>query len=125
MVAMSPDQLKIRPYYLVDNARMGDMSVWVDDDGKAYLAYVSWAIGTNRQHGLYLLSDDYTAPAKRLQLWDIGSREANHIFKRDGIYYYGTSRTAGIQSSGTSYYTTKDITNGPWSPAKPMPTPAP
>ena len=54
--------------------------------------------------------------------WDIPSREANHVFKRNGIYYYGTSRTAGIQSSGTSYYTAKDI-NGPWSPAKPMPTP--
>ncbi len=124
MVAMNADQLKAAgPFYLVDNARMGDMSVWKDDDGKAYLAYVSWAIGTNRQHGLYLLSDDYTAPAKRLQLWDIGGREANHIFKRNGIYYYGTSRTAGIASSGTSYYTTKDITNGPWSAAKPLPTP--
>ncbi len=124
MRAMSPEQLKeAGPFYLIDNAVIGDMSVYIDDDNKAYLAYVSWAKGTNREHGLYLLSDDYTAPEKRLQLWDIGGREANHIFKRNGIYYYGTSRTAGIQSSGTSYYTTKDITNGPWSAAKPLPTP--
>jgi hypothetical protein len=124
MRAMNDDRLKAAgPSYLIDKAVIGDMSVYKDDDGKAYLAYVSWAKGTNREHGLYLLSNDYTAPEKRLQLWDLGGREANHIFKRNGIYYYGTSRTAGIQSSGTSYYTTKDLASGNWSPAKPMPTP--
>ncbi|HVT79188.1 MAG TPA: discoidin domain-containing protein, partial [Phycisphaerae bacterium] len=124
MRAMNDDRLKAAgPFYLIDKAVIGDMSVYKDDDGKAYLAYVSWAKGTNREHGLYLLSDDFTAPEKRLQLWDLGGREANHIFKRNGIYYYGTSRTAGIQSSGTSYYTTKDLASGNWSPAKPMPTP--
>ncbi|MBC7783915.1 MAG: family 43 glycosylhydrolase [Burkholderiales bacterium] len=107
---------------LVDNALMGDMSVYKDDDGKLYLAYVSWAVGTNAQHGIYLFKPDFLTLDKRLQLWDIRAREANHIFKRNGIYYYGTSRTAGIQSSGTSYYTATDM-NGPWSPAKPMPTP--
>ena len=107
---------------LVDNALMGDMSVYKDDDGKAYLAYVSWAAGTNRQHGLYLMSPDYLTLDKRIAFWDIPSREANHVFKRNGLYYYGTSRTAGIQSSGTSYYTAKDLA-GPWSPAKTMPTP--
>src|SRR4029079_1508390 len=59
---------------------------------------------------------------KRIFLWDIRSREAPHIFKRNGIYYYGTSRTAGIQSSGTSYYTATHL-EGPWSPAKPLSTP--
>jgi hypothetical protein len=107
---------------LVDNALMGDSSIFVDDDGKAYLCYVSWAVGTNAQHGIYRLSDDYTQLDKRIQLWDIRSREAPHIFKKDGLYYYGTSRTAGIQSSGTAYYTAKDLA-GPWSPAKPLPTP--
>jgi hypothetical protein len=107
---------------LVDDARMGDMSVFKDSDGKAYLAYVSWAVGTNAQHGIYRMSDDYLTLDKRIYLWDIRSREAPHIFKRNGIYYYGTSRTAGIQSSGTSYYTATDLA-GPWSPAKPLPTP--
>ena len=90
---------------LVDDARMGDMSVFKDSDGRVYLCYVSWAVGTNAQHGIYRMSDDYLTLDKRIFLWDIRSREAPHIFKRNGIYYYGTSRTAGIQSSGTSYYT--------------------
>jgi hypothetical protein len=107
---------------LVDNARMGDMSAYEDDDGKAYIAYVSWAVGTNAQHGIYRMSDDYLTLDKRMYLWDIRSREAPHIFKRNGLYYYGTSRTAGIQSSGTSYYTATDLA-GPWTPAKPLPTP--
>ncbi len=107
---------------LVDDARMGDMSAFEDDDGKAYIAYVSWAVGTNAQHGIYRMSDDYLTLDKRIFLWDIRSREAPHIFKRNGIYYYGTSRTAGILSSGTSYYTATDLA-GPWSPAKPLSTP--
>jgi hypothetical protein len=107
---------------LVDNARMGDMSAFEDDDGNAYIAYVSWAVGTNAQHGIYRMSDDYLTLDKRIYLWDIRSREAPHIFKRNGIYYYGTSRTANIQSSGTNYYTATDLA-GPWSPAKPLSTP--
>jgi hypothetical protein len=107
---------------LVDNARMGDSSVYVADDGKAYLCYVSWAVGTNAQHGIYLMSPDYLSLDRRVYLWDIRGREAPHIFTRNGIYYYGTSRTAGIESSGTSYYTAKDL-SGPWSPATPVSTP--
>jgi len=112
----------LKSYTLVDNAAMGDMSVFEDDDGKAYLAYVSWATGTNAQHGIYRMSDDYLTLDKRMYLWDIRSREAPHIFKRNGLYYYGTSRTAGILSSGTSYYTATDLA-GPWSPAQPLSTP--
>ena len=107
---------------LVDNARMGDMSAFKDSDGKAYIAYVSWAVGTNAQHGIYRMSADYLTLDKRIYLWDIRSREAPHIFKRNGIYYYGTSKTAMIASSGTSYYTATDLA-GPWSPAKPLSTP--
>ncbi len=107
---------------LVDNARMGDSSVYLAEDGKAYLCYVSWAVGTNAQHGIYLMSPDYLTLDKRIYLWDIRSREAPHIFKRNGIYHYGTSRTAGIESSGTSYYTATDLA-GPWSKAAPLSTP--
>ena len=107
---------------LVDDALMGDSSVYLDDDGKAYLCYVSWAVGTNAQHGIYLMSDDYLTLAKRIYLWDIRSREAPHIFERNGIYYYGTSRTAGIESSGTNYYMAKEL-SGPWSQPEPLTTP--
>ena len=107
---------------LVDEARMGDSSVYVDDDGTAYLCYVSWAVGTNAQHGIYRMSDDYLTLDERVFLWDIRSREAPHILKRNGLYYYGTSRTAGIESSGTRYYTAKDLA-GPWSRPESMATP--
>jgi len=107
---------------LVDDALMGDMSIFEDTDGKAYLCYVSWAVGTNAQHGIYLLSPDYLTLDKRIYLWDIRSREAPHIFKRNGLYYYGTSKTAGIRSSDTAYYTAANL-SGPWSPAKPLSTP--
>jgi hypothetical protein len=112
----------IRKKMLVDDALIGDMSTFKDDDGKAYLCYVSWAKGVNAQHGIYRMSNDYVSLDKRLFLWDIRGREAPHIFKRNGIYYYGTSKTAGIQSSGTSYYTARNL-EGPWSPAKPLSTP--
>lgn len=107
---------------LVDGARIGDMSVFKDDDGAAYLCYVSWAKGTNAQHGIYKMSADYLKPEKRVFLWDVGAREAPHLFKRNGLYYYGTSDTAWIDSSGTRYYTAKDLA-GPWSAAKPLETP--
>ncbi len=107
---------------LIDNALIGDMSMFKDTDGTAYLCYVSWAVGTNAQHGIYKMSSDYLTPEKRMFLWNTRGREAPHMFKRNGIYYYGTSKTAGIQSSGTSYYTAKNL-EGPWSPAVPLPTP--
>lgn len=107
---------------LVDNALMGDMSIYKDTDGKVYLTYVSWAVGTNAQHGIYRMSEDYLTLDKRIYLWNIRGREAPHIFKRNGIYYYGTSKTAMIASSGTNYYTATKL-EGPWSEAKPLATP--
>jgi len=41
---------------LVDDAKIGGMSMFKDTDGKAYLCYVWWKTGPNRQHGIYLLS---------------------------------------------------------------------
>lgn len=107
---------------LIDDAVIGDMSMFKDDDGKAYLCYVSWAKGVNAQHGIYRMSDDYLTPEKRIHLWDIPYREAPHMFKRHGIYYYWTSKTALIDSSGTKYYTARKL-EGPWSPPKPLETP--
>lgn len=106
---------------LVDDALIGDMTVFQDDDGKAYLCYVSWKTGVNRQHGIYLMSPDYLTLDKRIYLWNIAGREAPHIFKRNGIYYYGTSKTAGILSSDTNYCTATNLA-GPWSEPKTLST---
>jgi hypothetical protein len=99
---------------MVDGALIGDMSIFQDDDGQAYLAYVSWAISTNGSHGIYRMSADYLTLDKRMFYWTTGGREAPHIFKRNGVYYYGTSRTANIDPSSTQYYTASSLT-GPWS----------
>jgi len=106
----------------VDGAKIGDMSIYEDDDGKAYLAYVWDQTGPNRQHGLYLMSADYLTLDKRMNLWDVPSREAPHVFKRNGLYYYGTSETNGIESSPTRYYTASNLA-GPWSAATNLSTP--
>jgi hypothetical protein len=107
---------------LVDGAKIGDMSMYEDTDGKAYLCYVWWNAGPNRQHGIYLMSPDYLTLDKRIYLFDIPSREAPFIFKRNNIYYYGTSRTAMITSTATNFYTATDLA-GPWSPPRVLSTP--
>jgi hypothetical protein len=111
-----------RSQTLVDGFTIGDMSVFEDDDGQAYLAYVWWETGPNREHGIYRMSADYLTLAERVYLWNIPSREAPHIFKRNGIYYYGTSRTAGINPTATAYYTATNLA-GPWSAATTLDTP--
>jgi len=111
----TPDgQFTFKSQTLVDLAVIGDMSVFQDDDGTAYLAYVWWGTGTNKAHGIYRLSADYLTLDTRMYLWNEGSREAPHMFKRNGVYYYGVSETNGIQPSPTRYYTATNLT-GPWS----------
>jgi F5/8 type C domain/Glycosyl hydrolases family 43 len=121
--ATAPDgQFTFLSQILVGGAKIGDMSMYKDDDGKAYLAYVWDSTGSNRQHGIYLMSADYLTLDKRIYLWDIHSREAPHIFKRNGTYYYGVSETNGIQPSPTRYYMATDL-SGPWSAATMLVTP--
>jgi hypothetical protein len=111
-----------RSQTLVDNALIGDMSVFKDDDGQAYLAYVWWGTGTNKAHGIYRFSTDYLTLDKRMFLWNIPSREAPHMFKRNGTYYFGVSETNGIKPSPTRYYTASKLT-GPWTDPVIMSTP--
>jgi F5/8 type C domain/Glycosyl hydrolases family 43 len=119
----APDgQFTFESETLVDGALIGDMSMYQDDDGQAYLAYVWWGTGTNREHGIYRMSADYLTLDTRIYLWNVPSREAPHIFKRNGIYYYGTSRTAGINPTATTYNTATALA-GPWSAATTLNTP--
>ncbi len=119
----APDgQFTFKSQTLVDGAVIGDMSTFEDDDGQAYLAYVWWGTGTNREHGIYRLSADYLTLDTRVYLWNVPSREAPHIFKRNGTYYYGTSRTAGIKPTATAYNTATNLA-GPWSAATTLNTP--
>jgi hypothetical protein len=107
---------------LVDGSKIGDMSMYKDDDGKAYLAYVWDSLGSNRQHGIYQMSSDYLTLNKRIYLFNVPSREAPMIFKRNGTYFYGVSETNGIDPSATRFYTATNLA-GPWSGAAIMSTP--
>ena len=121
--ASAPDgQYTFLSQTLVDGYTIGDMSVFQDDDGQAYLAYVWWETGPNREHGLYRMSADYLTLDKRMYLWNIPSREAPHVFKRNGVYYYGVSETNGIKPSPTRYYTATDLA-GPWTAPTMLVTP--
>jgi hypothetical protein len=119
----TPDgQFTFKSQTLVDGFVIGDMSMYQDDDGTAYLAYVWWGTGTNKAHGIYRLSADYLTLDKQMYLWNQGSREAPHMFKRNGVYYYGVSETNGIQPSATRYYTATNLT-GPWTAEAMVTTP--
>ena len=115
----TPDgQFTLKGNSLVFGYKMGDMSVWQDDDGKAYLAYVWDSIpGANSggisQHAFAQLSPDYLSLSKRLWLWNAGAREAPMMMKRHGLYYYLTSLTDWTKSSATQYYTASNLA-GPW-----------
>lgn len=99
---------------LVDDNYIGDMSMYKDDDGEGYLAYVWDEAGPNRQHGIYRMAADYLSLDTRMYLFNVPSREAPHMFKRNSVYYYGVSETNGINPSPTRYYTATVLT-GPWS----------
>ncbi len=111
------------PFTLIDNYKVygyniGDMSVYQDTDGQAYLAYVWDSIpGANSggisQHALSRLSSDYLSVGERIHLWDRGQREANLVMKGNGLYYYLTSLTLWTESTATQYYTAPSI-DGPW-----------
>lgn len=120
-VATSPTpdgKFTLKGNSLVHGAKIGDPSVWQDDNNKAYLAYVWDSIpGANSggisQHAFAELSPDYQSVGKRIWLWNRGSREAPMMMKRRGIYYYLTSLTLWTESTATQYYTASNIA-GPW-----------
>ena len=104
---------------LIDGDIMGDMSMYKDDDGQAYMTYV-W--NKAKQIGIYQMSADYLTLKTRMSLLDAPSREAPHIFKRNGTYYLGVSETNGIDPSPTRYLTATSLA-GPWSAQTMLVTP--
>jgi hypothetical protein len=90
----------------------GDMSVFKDDDGKAYYLYELWDNGKTSQ-GFSLMTPDYINLEKKMQQWTNSDREANMMMKRRGMYYYLTSGMMGIDPTETQYWTAPKI-DGPW-----------
>jgi hypothetical protein len=95
--------------------RPGDQSVFVDDDGKAYLVFCD-SHGRQRAYVAPIRASDYLQiePATQIYLYGTDGMEANNMFKRNGLYYNIVSETAGWAGSQTSYQTASNIF-GPYS----------
>ena len=93
----------------------GDHDTFVDDDGKAYIAYTDW-----RAKGAIVieqLSPDYLSGSNRFVQGVTESKtEAPGLFKRRGIYYitYSDPNCGYCSGTGTSYRTAPSPL-GPWS----------
>jgi hypothetical protein len=88
-----------------------DMTLFVDDDGKAYQFYASE--GNPTLH-VSLLTDDYLKPAGKYARIFIGrSMEAPTVFKRDGKYYLIASDCTGWKPNAARSAVATNIF-GPW-----------
>ena len=90
----------------------GDMSVYKDDDKKAYYLYELWDNGKTSL-GFSLMTPDYINLQTKMQQWTNSDREAPMMMKRRGEYYYLTSLMMGIQATLTQYFTAPSL-SGPW-----------
>ncbi|MGX9219728.1 family 43 glycosylhydrolase [Massilia varians] len=96
----------------------GDQTVFVDDDGQAWLVFSS---GGDRRK-LYvapLRASDFLAvePATLVHAAPAGGREGNAMFKYKGLYYFCSSDLHGWNASRSFYMTATSIT-GPYTPEK-------
>jgi hypothetical protein len=88
-----------------------DMTLFVDDDGKAYQFHAS---ENNATLHVSLLSDDYLKPAGRYARLFVGrSMEAPAVFKRKGKYYLIASGCTGWDPNAARSAVATNIF-GPW-----------
>lgn len=88
-----------------------DMTVFKDDDDKAYLIFSS---ESNKTMCVCLLSDDYLSPTKTFSRTLVDrKREAPAMFKDQGKYYLITSDCTGW-SPNAATYAVADAPLGPW-----------
>ena len=88
-----------------------DMTLFVDDDGKAYHIYAS---ENNATMHVSLLTDDYLNPAGKYARIFIGrSTEAPAVFKRNGKYYLIGSGCTGWKPNAARVAVAENIF-GPW-----------
>ncbi|MDR1120229.1 MAG: glycoside hydrolase family 43 protein [Dysgonamonadaceae bacterium] len=95
-----------------DSGQMSrDMTLFVDDDGKAYHIYSS---EENLTLHLAELSDDYLShTGKYIRIAPGGHNEAPAIFKKDNLYYMITSGCTGWDPNAARLFTADSIM-GTW-----------
>jgi beta-xylosidase len=88
-----------------------DMTVFVDDDGKAYHVFAS---EENRTLQIAELNEDYTGHTGKFSRVYIGHQtEAPALFKKDGLYYMIGSGCTGWAPNAARWFTATNIF-GPW-----------
>lgn len=88
-----------------------DMTLYVDDDGKAYHIYSS---EENMTLQIAELTDDYQAHSGQYaRVAAGGMNEAPAIFKKDGVYWMITSGCTGWAPNSARMFSAKNI-DGPW-----------
>ncbi len=104
------------PYHYLGSVRPNgemsrDMTVFKDDDEKAYLVYTS---ENNATMHVCLLSDDYLSPTKQdVRILENQNREAPAVFKYQDHYYLITSKCTGWLPN-EALYAVADAPLGPW-----------
>ena len=94
-----------------------DMTVYVDDDGKAYHIY---SAEENLTLNLAELTDDYLDYTGRyVRIAPGGQNEAPTIFKRDGVYWMITSGCTGWAPNEARMFKAASL----WGPWEQLPTP--
>ena len=113
-VAVSDDPAGPYQYLgsLRPNGQMArDMTLFRDDDNKAYLVYSSE--NNNTMH-ICLLSDDYLSPTKTYsRILENRNREAPALFKSKSKYYLVTSGCTGWSPNAATYAVASHPL-GPW-----------
>jgi hypothetical protein len=97
---------------VVNNAS-GDQSVFVDDDGQAYLVFSS-ANGRSHLYVAPLRSADFLAVESATEIFSGPGREGNCMYKYGGRYYFNSSDLHGWNASHTYYISAANI-YGPYS----------
>jgi hypothetical protein len=99
----------------VVNNMTGDQSVFVDDDGSAWLVF-SNVNGRSHLYVSKLRSSDFLFAEAATNIYNSssGGREGNTMFKHNGVYYFLSSDLHGWNASHTYYMTATKIT-GPYS----------
>ena len=94
-----------------DGAMSRDLTLFQDDDGKAYLFHAS---EDNATMHVTLLTDDYLKPAGRFaRIFEKRSMEAPAVFKRGGRYYLVASGCTGWAPNAARSAVADSIW-GPW-----------
>jgi len=96
---------------LKDGQMSRDMTIFVDDNGKAYHIYSS---EENLTLQIAELTDDYLGHSgKYIRIFPGGHNEAPSIFKKDGTYWMITSGCTGWDPNEARMFSAKNIW-GPW-----------